>query len=350
MNLLQTRLAYKEEMNFTGNEEHLARVINEQKGRYIVETMSGPRSALVKGKMHYEAFSRMDFPAVGDWVILRDVATTDEVIIDEILPRYSKITRKVAGLKTDVQIVATNVTKVFIVVSAEEPLNARKLERYLAAVWDSGASPFIVFSKADLAEDGEKLKEEAELIAFGVPLFLWSAETTDGKEEILEHINPDDTIVLIGSSGVGKSTLINALLEADIQKTGAVRAEDKKGRHTTTHRELLLLPNGGVIIDTPGMRELQLWAEDDQSLSGSFNDISTLFEQCRFADCSHKTEPGCAVLSALEDGTLEKNRWQSYLKLQRELAYANRKQNARLASEEKKRWKNVTQKRKKDKY
>ncbi|WP_054707588.1 ribosome small subunit-dependent GTPase A [Bacillus sp. JCM 19041] len=293
--------------------------------------------------MRHEASNRLDYPAVGDWVILTNQVQYGPTLINEILPRLTAITRKVAGLKTDPQIIAANVTKVFIILGANEPLNKRKLERYLSAVWDSGASPVVVLSKADLSTDPKLHKEAAEQAALGVSILLWSATTKAGISDITTHISSGDTVVLIGSSGVGKSTLINALLQEEKQKTGSIREQDKRGRHTATHRELLFLPDGGVVIDTPGMRELQLWAEEDHDTSdGTFSDIGALTSTCRFNDCSHKSKPGCAIIQALKDGKIEQGRWDSYLKLQREFAHAARKQNAKLASEQKKQWKTQT--------
>ncbi|BAC12300.1 hypothetical conserved protein [Oceanobacillus iheyensis HTE831] len=348
LNEFQQKYAYRKEINYDGQIDLLARVVMEQKERYILQTINGFKPAVVKGKMRHEAISREDYPAVGDWVVLQEKDFNDIVIIDQVLPRFSSIVRKVAGLRTDAQIVASNVTKVFIVISADEDLNERKLERYLTAVWESGASPHIVFSKVDLASDMDSIIEHADSIAFGIPLYKWNATNEEGKEDILANIHEDDSVVLIGSSGAGKSTLINALLTEKVLKTGSVREDDKRGRHTTTHRELFNLPTGGVIIDTPGMRELQLWTEDGDTLSHTFSDINHLIAECKFTDCKHDTEPDCAVKEALETGDLEEGRWNSYLKLQRELAYIERKQNAKLATEERKKWKKISMQQKKN--
>lgn len=342
MNEFQKNYAYRKEINYQGSEELLARIVSEQKERYTVQTALGARAAVIKGKIRYKAASREDFPAVGDWVVLRENRPADVLLIDKLLPRFSSIVRKADSLETHVQILASNVTKAFIVLSAEERVNERKLERFLTAVWDSGASPSIVLSKADLAEDLEALREQIHHFAFGVPVLTWDAVHEIGKEEIQNAIHTDDTIVLMGNSGVGKSTLINHLLQEKVLKTGTVRDSDKRGRHTTTHRELFRLPDGGVIIDTPGMRGFLLWNSEATGLSHTFSDVTMLTQKCRFNDCQHVTEPGCAVKEALESGNLEEERWNSYLKLQRELAYLERKQDARLAAEEKKKWKKRT--------
>ncbi|GEN89904.1 ribosome small subunit-dependent GTPase A [Oceanobacillus sojae] len=342
MHEFQKTYAYRPEINYRGSIKLLARVINEQKERYTVQTIYGARPAVVKGKLRHDASSREDFPSVGDWIVLKQNNPHDVLIIDELLPRFSSIVRKADELETNAQILASNVTKVFIVLSLEEKINVRKLERFLVTVWESGASPIIILSKADLVEDLEATKQKIDQVALGIPVLAWDAVNKIGKEEIRNTIHVDDTIVLIGNSGVGKSTLINHLLGKEMLKTQAVRDSDKRGRHTTTHRELFRLPEGGVIIDTPGMRSFLLWAGEESGLSHTFSDIQMLIEKCRFNDCLHDTEPDCAVKEALAAGELEKERWDSYVKLQKELAYLERRQNARLAAEEKKKWKKAT--------
>jgi ribosome biogenesis GTPase len=224
------------------------------------------------------------------------------------------------GGKTDEQVLAANIDTVFLVSGLDGDYNVRRLERYVTVAWDSGAVPVIVLNKADLRDDIEEVVEEVESVAFGVPVLALSAAENTGMEQLTEYIKPGKTAAFLGSSGVGKSTLINRLLGEEKLKTTEVREDDQRGRHTTTHRELLLLPEGGIVIDTPGMRELQLWA-DDEGLSRTFPDIEALFEQCRFRDCTHNSEPGCAVKQALDDGSLDRKRYQNYLKLQKELKH-----------------------------
>ena len=229
-----------------------------------------------------------------------------------------------AGLELDEQIVAVNVDIIMIVTSLNDDFNERRLERYLTAAWNSGATPVIVLTKADLCENVDDYVEKVQNVAFGVDVYPVSTFTGDGLSTVKELFKPNKTIALMGSSGVGKSTLTNALIEEEKMIVQTIREDDAKGRHTTTHRELFALEDGGVIIDTPGMRELQLWSTDS-ALDTSFSDIQALLLQCKFRNCSHKKEPGCAVQNAIASGELEQQRYDSYIKLQREIAYLNRK-------------------------
>jgi ribosome biogenesis GTPase / thiamine phosphate phosphatase len=238
-------------------------------------------------------------------------------------------------------VLVANVDVAFLVMGLDErDFNIRRLERYLTTAWEGGADPVIVLNKADLAYDLDAQLAETELVAFGVPVHPVSAETGAGVEELGRYLAGNRTVVLLGSSGVGKSSLINRLLGEERFQIGDVRS-DGRGRHTTTHRELVPVPGGGVIIDTPGLRELQLW-DADEGLDQAFVDVAELIAACRFSDCQHRTEPGCAIKAALADGSLPADRWESYQKLQRELARLERKLDPKLRSEERKRWAAIT--------
>jgi ribosome biogenesis GTPase / thiamine phosphate phosphatase len=316
------------------------RISVEHKGLYDVLTEHGELLGEITGKIRFNATGRHDYPAVGDWVAISAVPQEGKAYIHGILPRKSKFSRKAAGLTTEEQIVATNVDTVFLVNALNQDFNLRRLERYLLMAWESGATPVIVLSKADLCDDVQKYMDEVETIAFGVPTFAVSAESGIGLDALSSFIKEGETVALLGSSGVGKSTLANKLFGQEVLKTNDIREEDGKGKHTTTHRELLVLENGGILIDTPGMRELQLW-EGDNSLSQSFQDIEAFAEQCRFRDCTHNNEPGCGVQTAIETGELDEERYNSFLKLQRELAYFARKEDQKLALAERARWKKI---------
>ncbi|MCM3672172.1 ribosome small subunit-dependent GTPase A [Mesobacillus maritimus] len=319
----------------------VGRIALEHKHMYRVLTTHGEVLAEVSGKFRFESLSRESFPAVGDWVVLSLREDEGKATIHAVLPRYSKFSRKVAGNVTEEQIVASNVNTVFLVNALNNDFNVRRIERYLLMAWESGANPVIVLTKADLCQNVEEKISEVETVAFGVPIHACSVKENTGIDQLKVYFDDHKTVALLGSSGAGKSTLTNALLGEEKQLVQDVRDGDDRGRHTTTHRELLLLKSGGIIIDTPGMRELQLW-ESDNALSHSFQDIEELAENCRFRDCSHKSEPGCAIQSAIALGTLDENRYQSYVKLQKELAYLERKTDKKAQIEEKNKWKKIT--------
>ena len=298
----------------------IARVAVEYKGMYKLYTETGEVLAEITGKMRYNN----QFPAVGDWVLIDLQDNSERAIIHNILPRKSKFSRKVAGENTKEQIVAANIDTVFIVTSLNQDFNLRRLERYLTIAWDSGAKPVIVLSKADLCDDAQAKKTEVETIAFGVPIHIVSSLTGKGLNELEEYLKTGYTAALLGSSGVGKSTIINQLLGQEKMEVNEIRINDGRGKHTTTHRELIVLEDGGIVIDTPGMREIQLW-DGNEGIKESFEDIEALAQNCKFNDCQHDSEPGCAVKKAIEQGELPEKRLESYRKLERELLFIERK-------------------------
>lgn len=297
-----------------------ARVVA-QRGLNRVSTGEAEHYADLAGRLRHELErpgEAAGFPAVGDWVAFRPPTGEGRGLIHAVLPRRSKFSRKVAGQRTEEQVVAANVDTLFLVSGLDGDFNPRRIERYLTAAWDSGARPVVVLNKLDRCDDPERCLLEAEAVSMGVPVHRVSARTGEGCDALAEYLRPGETVSLLGSSGVGKSTLINRLLGREAQRTGDVREGDDKGRHTTTHRELLPLPGGGLIIDTPGMREVQLW-EGDQGIESAFPEIEALAEGCRFGDCRHQGEPGCAVGEAVRSGELPPERLESFRKLQREL-------------------------------
>lgn len=312
------------------------RVIIQQRGHYVVITDHGELTAEISGRLRQDA-REGGFPAVGDWVAVAARPGEDAGTIHAVLPRRTSFVRKAAGPNVMAQVVAANVDVAFLTASLNADLNARRLERYLAVAWQSGAKPVIVLTKADLCEDPEERLAEIEGVAFGTPIHAVSALTGEGLDAVRDYLKPGITAVLVGSSGVGKSTLLNALAGREAMATGDIRENDAHGRHTTTHRELVLLPDGGLLLDTPGMRELALW-DSDVGVSVTFEDVERLAEACRFSDCHHGNEPGCAVRAALEDGSLEEARWRSYQKLQRELAHLERKEDRAARETERRRW------------
>lgn len=310
----------------------LGRIVIEHKNIYNVITENEEVVARISGKFNYTANEKQDYPAVGDWVLLdRDSNKEGEAIIHGVLPRFSSFSRKVAGNRLDEQIVAANIDTVFICMALNNDFNIRRLERYISLSWDSGAKPVIILTKADLCQAVDLKVYDVEQVAIGIDVIVVSSITNQGIERVMANIIENETIVFIGSSGIGKSTLINALLGEEKQAVKGLRNDDK-GRHTTTYRELIKLSTGGIIIDTPGMRELQILSAD---INTSFSDIEEFAENCYFCDCKHETEPKCAVKKAIEDGTLSEERLKSYKKLSKELKYQENKQKLKTKQLEK---------------
>ena len=312
------------------------RVSIQHRGAYDVLTAEGELRCDVAGRLYDEAASPADLPAVGDWVAVAARPEEAAGTVQAVLARRTKFSRKTAWQASEEQVLAANVDVALIVTSLNEDMNLRRLERYLTLAWESGATPVLVLTNADLADDVPAVVAEVESVAFGAAVHAISSVTGEGLDELRAHLRPGVTAALLGSSGVGKSTLVNTLVGEELLETREIR-EDGKGRHTTTRRELIQLPGGALVIDTPGMREVQLWIADD-GLEEAFSDVTELFEHCRFSDCAHESEPGCAVKEAIANGTLAPERWESYLKLQRELAHLDRRLDKRAQAEERKRW------------
>jgi len=344
MNVDLTTLGWSEffEVNFKSYAEQgytCGRVALEHKNLFRVYTQHGEVLAEISGKLRHEAMSRSDLPAVGDWVVIRARPEGDRVMIHAVLPRRTSFARKIAGSRTEEQIVGANVDTLFLLTSLNQDFSLRRIERYLIIAWESGANPIIILSKSDLCDRVADLINEVQSVARGVPIHAISVVTGSGLQDIAQYFKHGQTVALLGSSGVGKSTLINYLAGVDHLKVQTVREHDDRGRHTTTHRELVLLPTGGLVLDTPGMRELQLWEGDLQFV---FDDIEALAGRCYFSDCQHQDEPRCVVREALAAGTIDAERYESYEKLQKELKYQARRKDKLSEIEERKKWKKLS--------
>ncbi|MFS4458475.1 ribosome small subunit-dependent GTPase A [Bdellovibrio sp. HCB2-146] len=319
-----------------------ARVIGQEKGLYRLATdVKQECWAQLAGKFrHEQEHLRGMFPAVGDWVLCQAGDEQDRALIHKVLDRRSCFYRKDPGADRP-QVVAANIDVIFIVTSLNQDLNRKRLDRYISIAYDSGASPILILSKKDLVANAEEILSELEEAYIGVPMEAVSVFEEETCKRLLTYLPPGKTGVLLGSSGVGKSTLTNFFLGEHLIATQGVREDDDRGRHTTTSRSLYRLQNGALLMDTPGMRELALF-DQEEGVGELFEDIVHWTESCRFSDCRHETEPGCAIQEALQSGALEEERWLSYLKLQKEIKHQERRSDHRLYAEDKKRWKKIT--------
>lgn len=311
-----------------------ARVISQQRGLWRIAGDFAECWAETSGTLRAAAETGGDWPAVGDWVAAEMLRGGGRPIIQEVLPRRSQFVRKVAGRRLEEQVIAANVDTAFVVMALDGDFNVRRLERYLAQSFESGAKSIVVLNKADDCGDLAARVAEVESIAAGVPIFSVSARTGDGVNALDTYLASGQTIVLLGSSGVGKSTLVNLLLQRDAQAVQTVRASDSRGRHTTTSRELFALPGGALLIDTPGLRELQLWGATE-GVEQAFSDIEELAAQCKYGNCGHTTEPGCAVQAAIAEGHLDESRLENQRKLEREREFVRRKVDPEAQKQEK---------------
>ena len=302
-----------------------ARVAIENRDNYLVLTDAQEYFAEVTGKLLFTASASSDLPKVGDWVVVSLFESEQKAIIHEVLPRQTKFSRKIAGAKTEEQILATNIDFIFIVQSCDNDFSLRRLERQMVMVYEGGAQPIVVLNKIDLCDNYEGYLSQISKIVSDEEIVAVSAKTDVGMDRLKSQLEAGKTYAFIGSSGVGKTSLINKFLGNEIFKINEVREKDSKGRHTTTRRQLILIPSGGLLIDTPGMKEFQLW-EVDEGLDEVYPEITELSSGCRFSDCTHTKEIGCAVIAAVESGKLSNDRYESYLKLARELAYLKNRQ------------------------
>lgn len=318
-----------------------ARVVIEFNHIFRVWTADDEIDASTSGRLKHRAETRSELPAVGDWVAVRRRQALDQATIVGVLPRRSRFSRKVAGGVTDEQVVAANVDVVFLVMALDADFNLRRLERYLLTARESGATPVVVLTKPDRAQAVADQVEAARGVAAGCPVHVVNPRLSEGLEQVAQYLTSGRTAALLGSSGVGKSTIINRLVGEEVQRTREVRDADSKGRHATTHRELVVLPGGALIIDTPGMRELQLW-DVGEAVRETFDDVEALAAGCHFTDCGHRSEPRCAVTAAVAAGKLDAARLHSYLRLQEELTVLARQQDERAQRDDKRRSKVAT--------
>ncbi len=338
---------FANQFNHKNQDYKIGRIANVQKGSHLIYSEQEELWGKVSGSYLHRAHQPDELPVVGDWVAFSWNAGDSTAVIHKLFNRKNKITRAAAGPHRDnpksvlnEQVIAANIDLAFIVSGLDRDFNLRRIERYLTLVYDSGASPVIVLNKADLCPESDLKMQEVESIALSVPIHVISAEDETNLKAIQQHLAPGKTSVLLGSSGVGKSTLINKLLGTSRQTVRAISNQVGKGTHTTTSRELLLLPDGGIIIDNPGMRELQLFS-DEEGLDKTFSDIEEIAQDCRFSDCNHNNEPGCAVKQAVKAGELDQERYYSYLKLKTEVDYLSERETFGYKPVEKKMYRKI---------
>jgi ribosome biogenesis GTPase len=325
---------------YRNQELSCGRVTLVHRGLFLLQTGEAEIEATTRGRQRHLAEVGGSLPVIGDWVAFQPASEGGRALIHSVLPRKTKLSRKVAGARTKEQVVAANVDTVFLVMGLDGNFSLRRVERLLVMAWESGAFPVIVLNKADVSSDSEARRRDVEAVAPGVPVLVVSAIEQVGLDELRPFLREGQTVVLVGSSGVGKSTIINRLLGREAMPTREVRHKDDRGRHTTTHRQLFKLPDGGLLIDNPGIRELQMWSADE-GLPSSFEDIYALADRCRFRDCSHHGEPGCAVREAVEEGALPEERLNNYRNLMKELQYLAVKQDEGAMRAERKKWKAI---------
>jgi ribosome biogenesis GTPase len=318
-----------------------ARLVEEQRGLFQIVSERGVKGARTPGAMRHKAADRSSLPAVGDWISAEAVPGDKAVLIRRILPRRTKLSRKAAGETMEEQVIAANLDTVLVMTALNADFNARRLERFLTVSLESGAEPVLVLNKLDACPEPGPYLEQARLAAGKAAVVAISAKTAAGLDALAAWIKPGRTVGLIGSSGVGKSTLVNRLAGNEGIKTAETRASDERGRHTTTHRQLFILPGGGILLDTPGMREMQFW-DSEQGLAKTFDEIEALAPSCRFKDCAHDAEPGCAVKAAVEAGTVAPERLESWRKLKKEAGFEARRKDPVLQLTEKQKWKSLT--------
>lgn len=324
-----------------------ARISQEHKGLYKIINTEGEYLAELSGRMRYTAVDNRDFPAVGDWVLVKIYSSEGKAIIHGMLSRKNSLSRKgLSGRKSDLQgktleqILAANIDTVFLVNGLDSDFSLRRIERYMTSIYENSMNPVIILNKTDLVNNPDEYVSRAESIAFGVPVIPVSGLTDSGIDDLKRYIRARNTIVFLGSSGVGKSTIINRLFGMERQRVNSVRESDQKGRHTTTGRELMILPDGGILIDTPGMREFQPW-KNEEDTARAFEDIESIASGCRFRDCKHESEPGCAVREALKQGDLDPGRYKNYNRMKREARYLETRMEGSAQLAEKKKWKAI---------